>query len=62
MLSKNTFFNLLLHSVVLIFCGVIMFVAVWLPSIETGLTLLPLICFLFITYWVNKKRETKNDD
>ncbi len=61
MLSKNTLFDLLLHSVVLIFCGVIIFVAVWLPSIETGLTLLPLILFLFITYRVNKKREAKND-
>jgi hypothetical protein len=61
MQSKNSLFNLLLHSVVLIFCGVIFFVAVWLPSIETGLTLLPLILFLFITYWVNKKREAKDD-
>lgn len=59
--SRNILFNLLLHSVVLIFCGVIFFAAVWLPSIETGLTLLPLIFFLFITYLVNKKREAKND-
>jgi len=59
--SRNTLFNLLLHSVVVIFCGVIIFVAVWLPSIETGLTLLPLILFLFIAYLVNKKREAKKN-
>jgi hypothetical protein len=60
MQRKNTISDLLLLSVVLIFCGVIIYVAILLLSIEIGLTLLPLVLFLAITYRVSKKRETKS--
>jgi ABC-type multidrug transport system permease subunit len=48
--------NILLLSVVLIFCGVIIYVAIMLSSIKIGITLLPLILFIAITYRMNKKR------
>jgi Flp pilus assembly protein TadB len=60
MQRKNTISDLLLFSVVLIFCGVIIYVAILLSSVEIGLTLIPLILFLAITYRINKKRKTKN--
>jgi hypothetical protein len=59
---KNTIFDLLLLFVVLIFCGVIIYVAILLSSIEIGLTLLPLVLFLAIIYRINKKRGGKNHD
>ena len=60
--KKNMIFNLLLLSVVLIFCGVVIYVAILLLSIEIGLTLLPLLLFLAITYFINKKRVTEQHD
>jgi hypothetical protein len=60
MQMKNTISDLLLLSVVFIFCGVVIYVAILLSSIETGITLLPLLLFLAITYRINKKRATKN--
>ena len=57
---NNTIFNLLLLSVVLIFCGVVIYVVILLSSIEIGITLLPLVLFLAITYRINKKRGTKH--
>jgi len=60
MLEKKSIDNFLLLSVVFIFCGVIIYVAILLSSVEIGLTLIPLILFLAITYRINKKRETKN--
>jgi hypothetical protein len=62
MQMKNTIFDLLLLSVVLIFCGVVIYVAILLSNIEIGITLLPLVLFLAITYGVNKKRRSKNHD
>jgi len=53
--------NVLLFSVVLIYCGVIIYVAIEQSSIEIGLTLLPLLLFLLITYCVNQKRSAKHD-
>lgn len=60
MQKKNTIFDLLLFSVVLIFCGVVIYVAIFLSSIEIGITLLPLVLFLAVTYRMNKKRGSKN--
>lgn len=60
--KKKMIFNLLLLSVVLIFCGVVIYVAILLLSIEIGLTLLPLLLFLAITYFINKKRVTEQHD
>lgn len=62
MQMKNIISNLLLFSVVLIFCGVVIYVAILLSSIGIGITLLPLVLFLAITYGMNKKREYKNHD
>lgn len=62
MQMKNTIFDLLLLTVVLIFCGVIIYVAILFSSIEIGLTLFPLVLFLVITYCMNKKRGAKNHD
>jgi hypothetical protein len=62
MQMKNTIYNLLLLSVVLIFCGIVIYVAILLSSIEIGITLLPLVLFLAITYGVNKKRRSKSHD
>jgi len=62
MLEKNTIDKLLLLSVVLIFCGVVIYVAILLSSIEIGLTLLPLVLFLAIIYGMNKRRRSKNHD
>jgi ABC-type multidrug transport system permease subunit len=62
MLEKNTIDKLLLLSVVLIFCGVVIYVAILLSSIEIGLTLLPLVLFLAIIYGMNKKWRSKNHD
>ena len=55
---KNIISDLLLLSVVLIFCGVIIYVAIFLSSIKTGITILPLLLFLVITYRVNKMRRS----
>jgi hypothetical protein len=60
MQKKNMLFDLLLLSVVLIFCGVVIYVAILLSSIEIGITLLPLVLFLAITYGMNKKRGSQN--
>ncbi len=54
--KKETIFFILLLAVVAIFCGVIIYVTIMLPSIETGLTLVPLALFLTIVYRVNQKR------
>ena len=62
MLEKNTIDKLLLLSVVLIFFAVIIYVAILLSSIKIGTTLLPLVLFLAITYGINKKRRSKNND
>ena len=59
---KNAISNLLLLSVVLIFCGVIIYVAILLSSIEIGITLLPLILFVVIAYGMNKKKGDKSHD
>jgi hypothetical protein len=58
---KHVILNLLLFLVVLIFCGVIIYTSILLSSIEIGLTLLPLVLFLVITFYVNRKRETQHD-
>ncbi len=50
--------DLLLFSVILIFCGVVIYVAILLSSVEIGLTLLPLVLFIAITYRINKKRQS----
>jgi O-antigen ligase len=60
MLRKNTIFNFLLLCVVLIFCGVIIYAAIILCSIEIGITLLPLVLFIAITYLITKKSTAKN--
>lgn len=55
----NMIFDILLFSVVLIFCGVIIYVAILLSSVKIGITLLPLIFFLAIVYRVDQKRKAK---
>ncbi len=57
MQRKNMILDLLLFSVILIFCGVIIYVAILLSSVEIGLTLLPLVLFFAITYRINKTRQ-----
>jgi hypothetical protein len=56
MLKNNIIDNILLLLVVLIFCGVIIYVAITLSSIKIGITLLPLVLFIAIAYRMNKKR------
>jgi len=56
----NMIFDILLFSVVLIFCGVIIYVAILLSSVKIGITLLPLIFFLAIVYRVDQKRKAKH--
>ena len=58
MQRKKMILDLLLFSVILIFCGVVIYVAILLSSVEIGLTLLPLVLFIAITYRINKKRQS----
>ena len=59
MQMKNAIFDLLLLSVVLIFCGVIIYVAILMSSITIGMTLLPLLLFLGLTH--KKKGGARNN-
>jgi hypothetical protein len=59
---KSTIDKLLLFSILFIFASVIIYVAIVLSSITIGLTLSPLILFLFITNIISKKRANNNNE
>lgn len=60
MRSNNKTFDLLLFSVVIIFCGVIIYVAILHSSIKIGITLLPLLLFISLAYLVSIKKGNQN--